>query len=142
MRTWLLAFGLAFFVSPRPAEARTENDFPYPPTQVWNAALRMIRVDLGYEIVERDEAAGFVLFTYTDTGRTSPGSMELVKVGGDGRPTKIIFQLRDMPRYHDNNLIERLGRKLREEYGDPPRPRPPAKAPDAGPSKRPDAGPS
>lgn len=143
MRPWTVALVAALAVSPGPAEARAENDFAYPPGQVWNAALRMLRVDLGYEIQEKDEDAGYVLFTYDDSGRKSPGSMELVKVGGDGRPTKIVFQLRDMPRYHELNLLDRLGRKLREEYGDPPRPRPPAKAPpDAGPpARRPDAGP-
>jgi hypothetical protein len=138
-----LAIVVGLLVSPAPAEARSEDDFPYPPAQVWNAALRMIRVDLGYEVQERDEAAGYLLFTYDDAGRRSPGSMELVKVGGDGRPTKIVFQLRDMPRYHELNLLEKLARKLRAEYGDPPRPRPPAKAPtpDAGPPRRADAGP-
>lgn len=143
MRAWILALAVALAFSPGEADARAEGDVPYPPAQVWNAALRMIRVDLGFEVLERDEAAGYVLFTYDDNGRKSPGSMELVRVAGDGRPTKVVFQIRDMPRYHELNLVERLSRKLRGEYGDPPRPRPPAKAPDAGPpAKRADAGPA
>ncbi len=135
---------LALLAAPRSVSARADGDLAYPPVQVWNAALRMIRVDLGFEVVEKDESAGYLLFTYADNGRTCPGSMELIKIGGDGRPTKVIFQLRDMPRYHELNLLDRLARKLREDYGDPPRPRPPAKAPpDAGPpTKRGDAGPS
>jgi hypothetical protein len=143
VRPWLLPVLVALWVSPSAVSARADGELPYPPAQVWNAAVRLIRVDLGFEVTERDEAAGFLLFTYADNGRTSPGSMEMVRVGGEARPTKVIFALRDMPRYHELNLLDRLSRKLREDYGDPPRPRPPARAPDAGPpTKRADAGPS
>src|SRR5262245_43546309 len=139
MRTHLLALSLALLVSPQQAEARSNAELPYPPAQVWTAAVQMRRADLGFEVLERDEDAGYVLFTYKDLAQTSPGAMELVKLAGDSRPTKVVFQLRDMPRYHEIALLDRLARKLHDDYGDPPRPRPPAKAPP--PAKRPDAGP-
>jgi hypothetical protein len=118
------------------AHARTVQDERYPVELAWNAAVRLLRVEMGFEILERDRDTGFVLFTYRDSGRASPGSLEIVATQVDGvTGTRIIVQLAQMPTYAERHLLTRLSRKLREEYGEPPaaprRPEPPAAAPEA-----------
>jgi hypothetical protein len=110
-----------------PSEATTSFESPYTLSQTYNAALRLLRVDLGLKILERDPQAGYLLFEYqsTESGRKpTAGSVQMVDTG---RAVKVVIALAQMPRYHEQVLTDALGRKLREEYGDPPR-----RSPDAG----------
>lgn len=128
------ALAVALLGAPRTAEARKDHDYAYRFEQVWSAAVRMVRVDLGYPITDKDEDIGFLLFEYRDHGRGYPGSIELVRVR-DGRrdKVKVIVQIPAMPSYIEQMLLDRLGRKLRDEVGEPPpppeRPDPPAREP-------------
>lgn len=112
------------------AQARVEADSHYSKTQTFNAALRYLRVDLGFKVLEKDADAGYVLFNYVPPGDpkdASKGSIEVIKTRND---VKVFVQLPKMPRYHEVVLRDGLMKKLREEYGDPPppkRPAPPAK---------------
>ena len=54
-----------------PAAARAVQDERYATEQTWNAALRLLRVDFGFAITERDRDAGFILFSYQDAGRST-----------------------------------------------------------------------
>jgi hypothetical protein len=112
----LVAVGLA----PRGAGAVVRAQSEYPFDQVWNAAVRLVRVDLGFEVTERDTEGGFILFKYRgDMGGTFNASLEIVRPPPDGR-VGLVIQIPEMPRYSELWLLDRLNRKLRDEYGAPP----------------------
>jgi hypothetical protein len=50
-----------------------------------------------------------------------------------GRSIRVVVQLGQMPRYHEQVLIDALAKKLRDEYGDPAPRSSHRDAPDAGP---------
>lgn len=112
------------------AGARVEASSGYTKGQAFSGALRFLRVDRGYEVVEKDEDAAYVLFRYPMPGKqaSSSGSVEVVETS---QGTKIYVQLPRLPEYHEVVLRDALLKKLREEYGSPPaaKPRPPAKEP-------------
>ena len=117
----------------RSAEAKTNFDSPYTLAQTYNAALRLVRVDLGLTVTEKDPSVAYVLFDYksTESGtRAIPGSIQMLDTG---RAVKVVVQLGQMPRYHEQVVSDALAKKLRDEYGDPPA-RPTGKeTPDGGP---------
>jgi hypothetical protein len=123
-----VAYGLALAPD---ADAKASFDSPYTLEQTYNAALRLVRVDMGLKITERDPAAAYVLFDYKtpENGqRPVPGSIEMVPTG---HAVKVVVQLSQMPRYHEQVLADSFEKKLRDEYGDPPPPRDPS-SPDGG----------
>lgn len=112
------------------ASARTVRDQPYPRETTWNAAIRLIRVDLGCAITERDLDNGYFTFDWRDGRRTVPGSLEIVPTQIDGRPgTRVIVQISSMPSYVEAMVLSRLTRKLHTEFGEPPAPPPRAPTP-------------
>lgn len=132
---WLagtVAVGLAALLASAGAEARVEADSDYSKAQTYNAALRYVRVDLGYEIVEKDPDVGYVLFRYEPPGRKNNpanGSIEIIE---SKERVKFVVQLPQMPTYHETVLRDGLLKKLRAEYGEPPkrkRPEAPSKPP-------------
>lgn len=127
-----MAGAAAWLGGAREADAKASFDSPYTLEQTYNAALRLVRVDMGLPITEKDPAAAYVLFDYKtpENGRRPvPGAIELVP---SGRTVKVVVQLSQMPRYHEQVLADSLEKKLRDEYGEPP-PRPePQPPPDAG----------
>lgn len=112
----------------REAHAKSGMESGYTWEQTWNTTLRLLRVDLGYKVLEKDEAAGYVLFEYADKGATSSASIELLK----GAATiRVVCQIPKFPSYHESVVLDRLSRKLKNEFGAPPdKPKSP---PDAGP---------
>lgn len=118
-----------------PASARSAYESAYGFDRTWNAGLRLVRVDLGFKVTEKDDANGYLLFDYKspESGQKPvPGSMEFIK-GKDGA-VRVVVQITQMPGYHEQVLVDNLQRKLRNEYGDPPRKPPvPAAPKDAGP---------
>lgn len=120
------------------ADARVEADSEYTKKQTYAGALRYLRVELGYEITERDPDAAYLLFKYPAPGsqRTTNGALEIVESRSS---VKILVRLPQMPAYHEQMLSEGLLKKLREDYGDPPRrsreEKPPAT--DAGSERKP-----
>ena len=127
MRTarWLAAACGSVLIGLSPAaESRVEAQSLYSKAQTYNGALRYLRVDLGYEVTERDPEAAYLLFTYVPTGSGNPsqGAIEIVQTG---ERINVYVRLPRMPRYHEQVLTDGLLRKLREEYGEPvKRPRP------------------
>ncbi len=126
-----LALALALFLQVGVASARSQRNLAYRSEQAWTTAVRMLRVDLGFELVERDHEARFVLFTYEEGEHEFPGSLEVVERQlEDGRiGVRVIVSVPAMPAYIELHLIDRLERKLRDEIGAPiasverPRPR-------------------
>jgi len=104
---------------PARVEAQANFDSPYTLAQTYNAALRLVRVDMGLTVTEKDPGVAYVLFEYksTESGtRVVPGSIQMLDTG---HSIKVVVQLGQMPRYHEQVLIDSLAKKLREEYGDP-----------------------
>jgi hypothetical protein len=130
--------GLLVHASPVAARKTAEHTYRYE--QVWSASVRMVRVDLRFEVQDQDEELGYLLFQYRDTSnRAHPGSFELVRTeNARGQPTvRVVLQIPAMPSYIEQMLVDRLGRKLREEFGEPPAP-PPREPPRRGPERQPD----
>jgi hypothetical protein len=119
------------------AEAKSTYDSPYGFARTWNAALRLVRVDNGWKITEKDETNGYLLFEYAapQSGKATPGSLELVRGQDNEGSVSVLVQLAQMPHYHEQVILDALASKMRREYGDPPERRPPPAArelPDAG----------
>lgn len=97
--------------------------------------MRLIRVDLECPIGEKDRDDGYFFFEYSDRGKTYPGSVELVSLqdsGGDH--VRVVVQVPAMPAYVEAMILDKLGRKLEQEFG-PPKvaaPQKPADKPDEG----------
>ena len=104
------------------ASAKSTYESPYGYDRTWNAALRLVRVDNGWKVTEKDDANGYLLFDYTSPGggKPNPGTMELVRGHDPEAPVHVLIQLPAMPQYHEQVLLDRLATKMRREYGDPP----------------------
>lgn len=116
------------------ATAKASFESGYTLEQTYNAALRLIRVDRGYKVTEKDPSAAYVLFEYKDTSdKPSQGAVELVPTG---QSVRVVIQLPQMPRYHEQVLADALVKKLKDDFGEPPRkqPPPPSPPPEGGPS--------
>ena len=136
--TFVLA--LVLFVAHR-ATARVGGDSEYSKQQTYSGALRYLRVDLGYEVTERDPDAAYLIFRYLLPGQnkaTATGTVEIVDADGH---VKLFVQIPTMPEYHERVLRDGLVRKLHEEYGTPARkPLPPAPPPPDNKKPEADAG--
>ena len=119
-------------VLPNTSRARRSDVHAYRYDQLWRSVVRLVRVDYGFPVRDRDEEVGYLLFDYVDSGRTHPGSFELVRVEEDGQEqVRVAVQVNSMPSYVERMLLDRLERKLRDEYGQPIRPpRPPQNVPE------------
>jgi hypothetical protein len=116
--------------APRPAYAKREMTFNYPYERVWTAAVRLLRVDFGCAITEKDKEDGYFMFEYPDRGKTFPGSVELVASKNEDVDTvRVVLQIPAMPTYVEGMMLERLSRKLEQEFGAPKEPKHPADGP-------------
>lgn len=126
----LLAGALVLFA--QSAIARVGGDADYSKAQTYSGALRYLRVDLGYEVTERDPEAAYLIFRYQIPGQKkdkegATGTVEIVDADGH---VKLFVQIPAMPEYHERVLRDGLLKKLREEYGIPARkPRAPSEPP-------------
>jgi hypothetical protein len=116
------------------ANARSTFESPYGYARTWNAALRLVRVDNGWKVTEKDDANGYLLFDYKspENGKTTPGSLELVRGSRPDGSVSVLVQLAQMPHYHEQVILDALASKMRREYGDPPAPGGPVEPIDAG----------
>jgi hypothetical protein len=118
------------------AAASVAYESPYTFEQTFGTALRLVRVDLGCKITEKDEGNGYLLFDYTspESGkRVHHGSIEVVRTKTGAH---VAVQLPTLPTYHEQMIIDALSKKLATEHGEPPQraKQPPPAAPieDAG----------
>jgi len=123
MRSTLIISLLVAFALPAVATAKKTEDYRHSYEQVWRAAVRLIRVDQGYAIRDRDESIGYLLFDYEDDGRKHPGSVEVIRIEDrGGGPVRVAVQIPSMPSYIERMLLDKLQRKLIEEHGEPKKP--------------------
>lgn len=100
-----------------PASARRESTLRYPSSLVWTTAVRMIRVDYESPITEKDKEEGYFLFEFAAEGKAHPGSFEVI--GDDENGVRVVVQIPAMPSYVEQMLIDKLERKLSQDYGAP-----------------------
>jgi hypothetical protein len=118
-----LVLSLALLAISSPAWARSEKTLAYPRDQAWSASVRFLRVDEQLKIVEKDAEAGYVLFELAAENKVFRGSLELIAVTEDERPSlKFVIQIQDRPSWVEGAMLTRLVRKLHVELGDPPPP--------------------
>lgn len=112
------------------ATARVDGTSVYTKAQTYSGALRYVRVDLGYEVTEKDPDAAYVIFKYLPAGgsKNAPvtGTLEVVEASGGVR---LFVNLPRMPEYYERVFRDGLLRKLRDEYGAPPAKKPAEKPP-------------
>jgi hypothetical protein len=118
------------------ASAKSTYSSPYGYDRTWNAALRLVRVDQGWKVTEKDDQNGYLLFEYespTDKKKSYAGTLELVRGKDEDSGVSVLVQLPAMPQYHEQVLLDKLAQKMRREYGDAPvHARPTPTAPDGG----------
>lgn len=108
-----------------PAAARTERKTTHSVKKVWPTAVRHLRVDEGFSIVEKDAEVGYVVFEMSENGKVFSGALEVVVTTESGkRYVKLILSIEDRPSYMEGQVLDRLLAKLRKEHGDAPDPRP------------------
>lgn len=102
------------------ADARVDGGSSYSKAQTYSGALRYVRVDLGYEVVEKDPDAAYLIFKYTAPGggknSAATGTLEVVESNGGVR---LFVSLPRMPEYYERVFRDGLLKKLRDEYGAP-----------------------
>ena len=113
-----------------PAGARVEGNSDYSKAQTYSGALRYLRVDLGFEVVEKDPDAAYLVFKYTTPNQGKGDSMGTLEVVEAGERVRVFVRIPRMPEYHERVLRDGLLRKLRDEYGVPERREKPKKKPE------------
>jgi len=134
----LLALAASSLAWPLEAGARSEAEVTYTREQTFSAALRYLRVDLAYEVTEKDPDAAYLLFSFADPElqrKTGHGSIQVVQ---RERSVRLLVNLPDLPSYREELLKRGLLEKLRTEYGEPPSEPPPEKPPARKPEPEPD----
>lgn len=103
------------------AEASVAYSSPYTFDQTYATSLRMLRVDMGFKILEKDKDLGYIMFEYTspESSKPVPGSLELVETKGG---VNVGVAISAMPQYHERMMVDQLAKKLVSEYGEPARP--------------------
>jgi hypothetical protein len=104
------------------ALGRSEAEVTYTREQAFSAALRYLRVDLAYEVTEKDADAAYLLFSFPAPEleqKSAHGSIEVVQTD---RSVRLLVSLPQLPAYREDVLKSGLLQKLRVEYGEPPRP--------------------
>jgi hypothetical protein len=104
------------------ADARVDGASGYSKAQTYSGALRYLRVDLGYEVVEKDPDAAYLIFKYTAPGggknAAVTGTLEVIEATGGG--VRLFVNLPRMPEYYERVFRDGLMKKLKDEYGAPP----------------------
>lgn len=131
--TCAVAVAAAIVMTGPEASARSAYESTYGYERTWNAALRLVRVDLGFKVNEKDADNGYLMFDYRspESRTASPGSMEFIRSKDPQAPVRVVVQLPQMPRYHEQVLVDELAKKMRQEYGEAPIIHP-HETPDAG----------
>lgn len=116
------------------ALASADIQLRYTRQQVFSGALRYLRIDLGYEVTEKNPDAAYLLFEYVPHGKQERafGAFEIIDTDAGVR---LAVKLPTLPAYHENVLRDGLVKKLRADYGEEPA-KPPSARPEKAPKKR------
>jgi len=116
---------------------------PYPVDQVWGSAIRYLRVDRDYAIVDKDLETGYIVFEIP-LGGDAKGRGALEAFGtkdASGRvSTQVQISTEAGPTHLPHTLLEGIAKKIRGERGQapaPPSPKPPVQPPKDEDERRP-----
>lgn len=119
MRTLCLAFVVLLLSAPV-AEARRIETFHYSYDRVWTSAVRLMRLDYNSPITEKDKEDGYFLFDFPHQGKSYGGSFEVSRVKENGRDAvRVSIQIGQMPEYMELMVLDRLEKKLKQDFGPP-----------------------
>ncbi|MBW2262543.1 MAG: hypothetical protein JRG91_11270 [Deltaproteobacteria bacterium] len=121
----VIAIVASQLLAPWPASADEKRMLKYPYSWVMKASLRLIKIDLGCPIEEVDKDTGYILFRYTYQGVESPASLEISDLSSDdnGYLVNSRVMMNELPSWVETDLLDKLEEKLKDEYGDPPKPK-------------------
>lgn len=104
------------------ASAESKATIKYPYGWVYSTAIRLVRVDLKCDIVEESEKSGYILFWYSYNGVKSYATMEIVDLTSEDNGYSVFVRvtLEKLPSWVEEDLIDQLSEKLKEQYGNPP----------------------
>jgi hypothetical protein len=146
LRTTMASTAIAMvlgLLTASPALAKSERSLDYSYKAVWSTAIRLIRVDRGYPVSDKDKDNGYILFVFPGKGsvKKCAASLELVPAKNSQGEAQIKLKLRiqHQPSWVELQFLDHLERKLRSEQGPPPPRRVRGKKPDK-PKKAPDSG--
>src|SRR5271156_4749143 len=96
------------------ADAKSTYDSLYGYERTWNAALRMVRVDNGWKITEKDQSSGYLLFEYRsiENAKAAAASIELVRGPDADSPVDVLVRIPQMPHYHEQVMLDSLSAKM------------------------------
>jgi hypothetical protein len=97
----------------------------YPMDQVWTTTIRYLRIDRGFDVTDRDEQAGYMLFEFPlDGDRSGRGSIEMFPLkDAAGRPSvSIAVNTGAGPLHLPNAILDGVAAKVRAERGQPAAP--------------------
>lgn len=116
----LLSLLLVVFTH-RPVAAKASAEAECSLRQAYSAALRYLRVDKGFVVLEKDAEAGYLLFSYPEASRRegARGAIELVELTN---AIRVVVSIPDVPGYHEQVLKKQLLNKLRAELPRSPSP--------------------
>jgi hypothetical protein len=119
----VLRLGFIFcliLLAPAFAQARSSSLYAYPESRIWTSVVRLVRVDFESPIVEKDKDAGYLLFSYAHAGKQYAGSVEVVPTVDKGEQrVKVLIQIAGMPSYVERMMLDKLEKKLVQEFGAP-----------------------
>lgn len=125
LQVTLIAFALGMillaFTRPPDANASVAYTSPYSFDQTFGTGLRLLRVDMGFKILEKDKDLGFIMFEYSSPesgNKIYTGSMELISTKNG---VHVTVQIPQMPQYHERMIVDALAKKLTNEHGEPPK---------------------
>ena len=103
------------------AMLKHQRQVSYPMHQVWPTAIRYLRVERGYDIEDKDETSGYILFTFPHGDKMASGSLEFLEDEDSiGRPAvTMISSTQRGPSHLPYTLLDGIATKLREERGQP-----------------------
>ena len=100
------------------SSAMIKEELTYSEETLWRCAVRFIRVDSGFEILEKERGTGYMLFVYKDGNASGKGALEMIRVeNADRRYVRVQITVNGQPKYIESMLLNRFKRKLRREYG-------------------------
>lgn len=105
------------------AEAETKKNLKYPYDWVYNSAVRLLKVDLKCDMEEENEKSGYILFWYEYNGIKSYATMEIVDITNDnnGYGVHVRLVLEKLPSWVEEDIVEKLESKIKDQYGNPPK---------------------
>ncbi len=105
------------------AEAKTDRKLTYRSNQIWSSAVRFLRVEQSFKILEKDKEASYLLFEYRSEGKKYNASLEMIDMIKNGKKyVRVRITIPAMPSYVEAVLADKFLRKMRDEYGPAPEP--------------------